>query len=237
MKSSIFVYLLNDYLLRNYPFEYNNFITKISYNAIFCYSKLQIVYNKYKSNKFLITFHSGVRKLLDTIYSNNGKNNSEIEIITFKNGVIHIEKYTDDSNKDFNSDNNFYIFSDSKNENTRNYIITHSPVFPHNYEISNIKFVMMELILGNKNFKIDLKTNEYNFYVVSNILNKDFFLFYIFNNLHKFEEKLIYDELSVLIESGKVTILDNNVNKHEIDFTRNESLTILKDSFTINHTS
>jgi hypothetical protein len=95
----------------------------------------------------------------------------------------------------------------------------------------------MELILGNKNFKIDLKTNEYNFYVVSNILNKDFFLFYIFNNLHKFEEKLIYDELSVLIESGKVTILDNNVNKHEIDFTRNESLTILKDSFTINHTS
>jgi hypothetical protein len=45
-----------------------------------------------------------------------------------------------------------------------------------------------------------------------------------------------YEKILSLIDVSKVTIIDDKVNKLEIDFSKNGSITILKDGFNINHT-
>jgi hypothetical protein len=238
LKSFIILILSNDYLQRNYPNEYKDFFFNLSYNAICLYSKTQLFYNKMKNKiNLIIDSNPNLKKIINEIY----KNESQIKIIEFNtNGNILLKPFINDTNlndEKKNCDENcLYLFLDINNNNT-NYITTNSLVYKNDYELSNIKFLMVELVINDKKFKIDLKSENENYYIVSNILDKNFFLYFMFNYSHIFEEKIIYSEILESIDKAKLNIIDDKVNTLEVDFARNGSITILKEGYIINHIS
>ena len=94
------------------------------------------------------------------------------------------------------------------------------------YEVSDIKFFLVELKFGEKNsHKIELKTDEFNFYVVGNSFNKQFFIYYL-KQILKISEEIKDDD------KFNLKILDHNVNTVELDFTdQNESILLEKTGY------
>ena len=72
------------------------------------------------------------------------------------------------------------------------------------YKLSNINFMMIELEHDNDKHPIVLKDDTYNYYIVNNSLNQNFFKYYLKNVLNSpiNEDKFDYT----------VTIIDHNVN-------------------------
>jgi hypothetical protein len=77
------------------------------------------------------------------------------------------------------------------------------------YEVSTIKFLLVELKIGENTYKIDLKTETYNFYMVGNKFRKHFFQYYL-TEILKMNEST--DDFSV-------HIIDHDVNNVELDFS------------------
>jgi hypothetical protein len=235
IKTLILVLLTNDYFQRNYPDQYKMFFIKLSYNSIYLYSKTQLFYNKLKNRMNLfIESNSSLKKIINEIY----KDHPEVKFLEFNNeGTILLRSYNLNENPNIEiKDTNSYLFLDIKNNKT-NYITTNSYVFPNDYELSNIKFLLVELVINNKKFKIDLKTENDNYYIVSNVFDKNFFLYFMFNYSHTFEEKIVYHEILESIDTAKINLIDHKVNNLEVDFSKNGSISILKDGYVINHTS
>ena len=86
----------------------------------------------------------------------------------------------------------------------------------YNYKLSDIKFILVELIVKEKKYKIDLLTKTQNFYIIDNILDKNFFLYYL-KNIHK-------DKIDLIENEFKVKIIDHNVNVVEINFQDKNSI-------------
>lgn len=72
------------------------------------------------------------------------------------------------------------------------------------YKLSKFTFMMIELEHNNEKYKIELKNDEYNYYIVNNSLNKHFFKYYLKNILKASINNDNFDYT--------VTIIDNNVN-------------------------
>jgi hypothetical protein len=237
IKTSLIWVLLDDYLQRNYKIEYDNFKIQISFQFVYYFSKIQLFCIKMKNKlSIIINNNDNLKNILDTINNKSKIDNNKIEIIQFKNGNLHIKKYTNENQGYFDDDNNsLYIFSVNEN-NFTNYIISRGQKIPEKHEVSNTKFIMVELQLNDSKFKIDLHTETQNYYNVENILDKDFFLYYMFINLHNYKE-ITYDDVLDSIENGIVKIIDENVNSLEIHFNKNENITILKNGFNVNSSS
>jgi phage terminase large subunit-like protein len=93
------------------------------------------------------------------------------------------------------------------------------------YDVSNIKFISINLIHNNNTYQILLKTPEYNFYIVDNIIDATFFKYYLVN-IVKEKNNGLDNNFSYTLE-----IMDHNVNM----FTLNEKQSIIfkKDSYDI----
>jgi hypothetical protein len=78
--------------------------------------------------------------------------------------------------------------------------------FPNSfdYKVSNVKFIAIDLNFNNKNYLINLKDSNYNYYIVNNSLNIFFFKYYI-KNILKIDFK--DDDFDY-----SVNIIDNDVN-------------------------
>ena len=154
----------------------------------------------------------------------NFKNN-EKEIITFvKTGKLFstpwVEPICDYKDYDF-------IIKTFPNKNILR------KIFYTKYEIDNIflesdiKFLLIELKIGENIYKIDLKTENFNYYLVDNKFTKDFFIFYIRIHLNKNYELNDNDKYSL-------KILDHNVNNIEIEFTnKNECIVLEKSAYKV----
>ena len=133
------------------------------------------------------------------------------------------------------NDYDFAIYSDLK----INTICENKKIFQNNqqltedYEISNIQFMLIELLVGEKKtFKITLKNEKYNFYVVGNILSKDFFTYYL-KNIHA--DKFDLTEESIKEDKITIKIIDHDVNKIEFYLTdKNDHIIIEKTSYKLN---
>jgi hypothetical protein len=104
------------------------------------------------------------------------------------------------------------ILSDKKeNSNCINKI--HYTEFPKTTEYinSNIKFFSMELSYNNNSYSIELKNNDHDHYIVNNILNKNFFKYYVINKLNVEIKEDNFDYT--------VSIIDHNVNIIEMNST------------------
>ena len=184
------------------------------YNVVHFFSRGQIF-----CKKFIYPFFRHIYNFF---------NCDQNEIIQFKNGQIKKGFYTDKINNYFEDFDCMYIFVDNKNKNKKcaNKIISRTQnTFP-DYEVSNIKFMLIETTIKNKVYQIFLKTDTYNYFIVDNIFDINFFKYY-FNNYYN-----MYD--NIFLENIKLKIIDNNINIIEnIEITSQKYIIIKKDSYII----
>jgi hypothetical protein len=90
------------------------------------------------------------------------------------------------------------------------------------YEVSNISFISFKITIQDTEYNIKLWTNEYNFYIVNNIINAQWVKYYFQKYLGKH-----------LMDTDKYTIdiIDDKVK--QLTLTENESILIEKESYKI----
>lgn len=250
-KASVLGFFVDLYLKKHHSDEYELFKIDAAYNAIYFYSKFQIYYLKTaKIVKYLADRYNDDNDSNDSNDNNDSNDSNDnqeecINIIQFYNGDLHMKIYEKETERHFLNDSKngvigaLYLFS-VLGKNITNMVISRSQTFPTDYEVSNVNFILVELHIGERKLKIDLKNEEINYYIVSNILDKFFFLYYLFDHLDHYQEndkELIFDELVTQIDNAHIVIIDGNVNKVEVDFNRNGFVTLLKDDYTISHST
>lgn len=72
------------------------------------------------------------------------------------------------------------------------------------YKLSKFSFIMVKIEHNNEKHTIELKNDKYNYYIVNNSLNKNFFKYYLKNILKVSTNDDNFDYT--------ITIIDNNVN-------------------------
>jgi len=235
LRRCILVFLLNDYIKTKYPEKYQNFILSVSYNFFYFLSKLQIMFMKFSKkieenpkllqikNDFMLLLNFNPHTIETTEYIKNGEH-VKSDDLSDNNFDFILYSWFDDENDCVNK-NDCVNENDCVNNNNcvnkkimyeKNDIVTSS-------ELSEIKFMLIEINIGENNYKIDLKTDRYNFYVVGNVLTKQFFIYYLKRFLKV--NDLIYDKISI-------KIIDQNVNIIAFDFTdKNENIVLEKNSY------
>lgn len=207
--------------LYNYQYDYKLFIMKSSYIFINLFSKFQIYF--FKINKQLNKIIEQYPLLL------NLKNNI---LLKFKTIVNDVELIKDGiPYKEITNDYDFVVYSDNENGNTEvinKILLSNKSNIYNKYELSNIKFMLLQLNVGDKlSFVIDLKNNNYNFYIVGNCFNLKFFEYYIKSIM---KENFVFEDDDKII----LNILDQNVNNIDIELKpKNQSILLEKTNYQI----
>lgn len=231
--------LLNEHLKRNYPESYADVLFNVSFELLHLYSKGQILYNKVGLKlSAIIESNAELKKIRDRIYSKQ-TDIQKNQIYQIKGDSIHIKSYTNkDENKDKDNietyfepdENSIYLFVDNENaiENKCvNRVILHSPAFSTKYEVSNIQFMLVEVKINDVPYKISLKTDAFNYYIVDNILDLKFFKYYLYN--YQVGNLLSEDRLN--LNKLNVKIIDQNVNVREFEITDDKFIVIKKEDY------
>jgi hypothetical protein len=230
LKSFLIGILFIDMLERRFPIQFQNFMINISYNSIYYFGKLQIFFGK-------------VKRDIDIFIENNPsllKIKQKINLLISKSETQQVRRYYVKNSKLYNlSETNsvepdFMILSwfntDTKCINKK--IIYNKDDDILSAEKSNIKFLLMEIKIGNNNSrKIDLKTDYFDYYLVGNKFTKVFFIFYLKHYLQ------YYDDIK---DSDKITlrIIDHDVNTINLDFTdKNETILLEKNGYKLSITN
>ena len=205
LRTVLFAFLLNDYLKSRYPKKYEELFVTVSYNLIYLYSKAQIFYmNIVKTVNKKIEETPKLLKLkndLDLLL--NKKNGTVIMIECIKNGILS------DNLSMTECDFALYSRLDDSKKCLNKKIVYDLDESIDVYEVSDIKFLLVELKNGVDTYKIDLKTDEYNFYIVGNRFTKQFFQYYLTEIL----------KITEGVDKFSLHIIDHTVNKVELDFS------------------
>jgi hypothetical protein len=96
-----------------------------------------------------------------------------------------------------------------------------------NYELSNEKFIMVELTVKDVTISVKFSTNEYNYFVVGNIFNNQFIKYFLNKHYGDFLRKhhLTPDEMN----QYRLKIMDSNVTSQEFD--EKQTLVIEKNGY------
>lgn len=230
LKTVFFIVIGNDYLKRNYPDEHEAFIINISYNAIYLFSKCQIF--AHKANNKLAEFTSNspiIKQIVDIIYKKAVEQNELYKINELGETIVN---YFDDSSFKYNMAYT-YIFADNENKTDDgcvNMMMLHTYPFSTIYELSDVKFLLLEVKVNDNTYKIELKTENYNYYLVNNVLDKKFVVYFL---KHYHNQDLSQDDINSLNKMKKVDIklIDNNVHVKEYELTDDKNITIKKDEY------
>ena len=214
----------------------------LGYNLVYCYSLAQIKYNKIKNvvNTLSNTIINSPK--ITILWTTLIIFLKENELIKETENIYTITTYKDGtkSNFDFiansdtlsdivswkleNKDNfDLIIVSDKKDGSEQiNYIhYTEFPQILDDYKHSTIKFFSVELEYKDTIYSIELTNENYNHYIVNNVLNKDFFKYYLTNVLNIEIDKNTFDY--------KLSVIDHNVNI--VELTQNDSLIIKENNY------
>ena len=205
-------------------------IMSLGYNLVYCYSLAQIKCNKIKN--VVSNTRIGLNiTILGTALINFLKEEKLYTITTYKDGskVDELMLNSNDSldivswqleNKDMFD---LIIVSDKKDGSEQiNYIhYTEFPQILDDYKHSTIKFFSVELEYKEAIHSIELTNENYNHYIVNNVLNKVFFKYYLTNVLNIEIDKNIFDY--------KLVVIDHNVNV--VELTQNDSLIIKENNY------
>lgn len=219
--------LVADMLERRIPDEFTNTVTTIAYNVLYFFSKIQIAFGKIQNIILNFIEASPILSKIKNILSSIIKPARNTLVTYIKNGEYMALQ---DINKF-----DFVIFSWVNNEekcfNQKIiYDLNASDCYPPYIwkEFSDVRFLLLEIVIGENNkYKVDLKTEDYNFYLVGNKFTKQFFLYYLKQILKI--NITINDEDTFI-----VNIIDQDVNKRVIDLSGKDGYILLdKNNYTI----
>ncbi len=199
----------------------------VSYNSIYYFSKLQIFFGQSKRNlDIFIENNPTLLKIKEKLLSIISKVESEqvTKRYVVKNHKLYELTDTNGSNPDFIILS--WVSHDKKCANKK--IIYNKTDDILMIDNSDIKFLMIEFKIGdNQTYKIDLKTEQYNYYIVGNKFTKDFFIFYI-------KHYLDFNTNIKDTDKCSLKLIDHDVNTINLDFTdKNESILLEKNEYKV----
>ena len=229
------LFLLNDYFQRNYREKYQEVFYTFGYNCIYLFSKCQIYYNllsknikkRIDENPRLQFYLNSIYKYFPTFVTKNKTINKEIEEIKMQNiyNTFNIDSFT--------KEESFFIYSDIRNIDTKNKVINKmiTSTYPVDlqYEVSSVQFILIELIINKTLYKITLKNDSYNYYIIDNILDKNFFIYYIFHDL---SDVFTLNNRNMQINPIKLKMIDQNASFVDLDLNK-QSIKLKKDTYSI----
>ena len=234
LRTIIFAFLLNDYLKRTYPKKYDDLLITVSFNAVYAFSVIQIKLRN--AQRYILNTNPRIANLLEKYNKPRIKNVLDFVL----DGNIILSTTILNSKSDINqlaTDINplpeifdFIIYSESKSENKKLFQDV-SENGKYEYELSDIRFILLEFKNGDNNYKIDLKSDAYNFYVVGNCFTKQFFIYYL-KQILKINQENKDDDKYYL------KIIDHNVDTVEFEFTdKNDRILLEKNGYKLLNTS
>ena len=230
LRTGALVFLLNDYFKRLYPAKYDNLLIEIPLQIIYLYSKCQIIYAKVhrQINEF-IDANPHIKTFVDDFYKSKS-NVDDLEIEYIVNGVIYTKyKRTQSLPDRTENDGSLLIFSDlsaSDNKCIHKKILQNEINF--DYKVAAVQFLLIELSLDDKTFIINLKTDTYNYYIVDNVIDKNFISYYLMKNY----TVIIYEDIRS-VEKYTIKMIDQNVNVKDIEITDTKFITIKENEYTV----
>jgi hypothetical protein len=226
LKTFLVFSLFVEMLERRFPHQVRDVLTNVTFSAIYLYSKIQIKLVKWQIN--IINFvesNPTLSKIKNELNAIMKHDKSSVKMTEFiKNGErLSIGEA---------SVCDFALFSwlgDNKCVNKKIMYDINEPLTVS--ECSDIKFMLVEMRIRENNvYKVDLKTDDYNFYLVGNKFTRQFFIYYL-------KQHLQIDETINDNDIFQLKIIDHDVNTIQIDFTnKNESLILEKSGYkVVNH--
>ena len=243
LKSTLVSFFVNDYLYHKYPEKYNEVFINISFKMLYLYSKSQILFNRINKDMIVNINHflsrnpninncfTSVNTLYNRFINKTRTETANIEVILDGKVIFETSKeLCTDGNMVFPSTYDFIVCSDVENDCQDNKVVNKKILKSigmnnFSYEISNISFILTEIIIGDKTFKVDFKTKDYNYYVVNNIFNDKFMLYF----LNKYYSSEIKDFKLETIKRFILKVIDQNVDNHEFD--KDMNVKIQKDTY------
>jgi hypothetical protein len=216
--------IIADVVERRFPVEFRNCIIETSFYLIYYYSNFEI---------FLSKTNCKLKKMIEE-NPTLSKIKCNFDLLTKPGTLTMYECVKDGKICDIHSDNEVFDFILFSRLSDSNIVMQKKIVYDINEiatltEESVIKFILLELKIGVTIYKIDLKTDDFNYYLVGNKFTKQFFIFYLKHYLKAIEE--IKDD-----EKIQLKIIDHDVNSIELDFTdKNESILIEKNGYKISN--
>jgi hypothetical protein len=204
------------------------YLIDIGYKLIYGFSVCEIQFNKVKN--LLVTNIKFIERFL---IENNiiTKKSTQIIRVLNKNGIIQdmglISNITDlkDISSIFDPVKHSALLLYDKNVETgcvNKVFFTEYPK-TFDYDVSNVKFIMVEIEYENSKYCVELKNDLHNYYIVNNSLNQNFFKYYLKNILNVVIKQDNFDYV--------VTIIDHNVNV--ITLLPHQDLIFDKNGYTI----
>lgn len=172
-------------------------VIAVSYNCIYMFSLCQIKYKKIcdiflKANKFerqtVLFFLDNCKNCEDCIYI-------ELDINSINNTDLIQNTYNYDA---------ILLIDKLEEGKPSNYIFYSSIPKSFEYIVSNVNFLSIEMEYDNKSYKIVLKNDIWNYYIVGNVLNHNFFKYYLNTKLDVKVDETNFEY--------KINIIDHNVN-------------------------
>jgi len=194
----MFIYLSTSIVNKKYPGFYKQVVVGIAYNVIRLYSKAELFYRNNIKSLTLVNKDEFV-----SFISNN-----TIVVVLEKDEILNLEECPE---------YDFIMYEDSKNNRSFMYDLYEEGVV---CEKTDYTFVLFEVIIDEDTYKIELKSDTYNYYVVGNVFNKT-----IISYLLK-----TYFDLDDVTEY-KVRLFDHNVES--IEFDEQKSLELNKEAYKI----
>lgn len=209
----------------------------MAYNTIYFYSCGEIYLNKLRLfiNPYIIIMAKCIKYFLkknNIIKYDNENNNLKLVLDFFYEGQILISLDFDKNNKEDIIDKSpikydFIVCSDFSKSTSVNKIcvsnIKHYFEYVFDFETTDFMFMSLRLFWKENNFTIELKNDKHNFYIVNNVLDKKFFVYYLkyILNLDNLEENITY----------KIELLDQDVNMRNL--TDKDSIILNKENYII----
>ena len=225
LNTLLYIMLFADVLERRFPNEFKRIMIEITINCIYAFSKLQIYFSQTNTTiNRIIDSNPTLSKLKNDVKIFLKQDNSVKEEY-IKNGKPIIRTICDDYD--------FRIFSCYSESGLINKKLVYEEEtvkdISFDSETTDIKFMLIELQIGEKEVhKIDLKSDKFNYYLVGNKFNKQFFIYYLRQYLNVNKEINDSDKISL-------KILDHNVNTIHLDLTdKNASLELEKNNYKLN---
>jgi hypothetical protein len=199
----------------------------MAYNIIYFYSVCQIKCNQlYNIISPYLEIFKNENNLIDDIQTQR-QTIELFDLNTNKNTI-----FTEKEHQVFEliqSPNNLLIMSDLTNKNiTNKKIVDKKNIDTCNsyFDMSKITFIALYLNYNDVRYNINLKTKEFNYYLVGNIINKQFVQYYINNIL-----KLPFYYTKEQMVSYQLELMDQEVNI--VCLNADQSIIIEKNNYRI----
>ena len=215
--------LVSEFNIHKFVDDVKPLCIKIMHKLIYLFSLLQM--QTFKTQQYInklydtpTTINNHYVKTTIETFNNNRKIGYILETIPMQSIVLQeiISKVP--------IEYDLIIFSDDLKPQNKICYNTLNDNIDYKYDLSDIKFISINLTYKETQYDIKLKTDEFNYYIVNNVIDKVFLKYYL---VHVFN--IVLDKDTIF--AYNLEIIDHMVNVINLDM--NDSIIILKNGYNV----